>query len=397
METKITFLGDIMCDNKMAESLELYKNCQTGKYDFSDCFRHVVDSFEASDYVLANLETPISEDNSRLTKALWTFTSPIEFAEAIKESGIDFVSTANNHCLDGGTEGIRSTIKSLNSIGLAHCGIQINNQNSCYIARIGPYRIGILSYTYGTNAFSNGCYLSRKNLMSVNLLQEQEGWIHNHINRILHGRGMRFVKRLELILFPDNEGKNIYEKETVDFYRKYLIKKDIRRIRKKKVDLVIAYLHIGGQYNTVPSNYTKKTTEWFLNHGCDIVVDNHEHVIHGLKFEEKKLAAYALGNFLGSAGVTEPPYDRYCNYSIGLHVYLETEQAEIAKIAFSVYKTIITREGKMEVWPAIELLELQITEKEKNLLKKDILEVAFVFSGIRYYDVAEEFMIYKGL
>ena len=47
----------------------------------------------------------------------------------------------------------------------------------------------------------------------------------------------------------------------------------------------------------------------------------------------------------------------------------------------------------MEVWPATELLELQITEKEKILLKEDILEVAFVFSGIRYYDVAEEFMI----
>ena len=36
----------------------------------------------------------------------------------------------------------------------------------------------------------------------------------------------------------------------------------------------------------------------------------------------------------------------------------------------------------MEVWPATELLELQITEKEKILLKEDILEVAFVFSGM---------------
>ena len=281
----------------------------------------------------------------------------------------------------------------MNSIGLAHCGIQTNNRNSYYIARIGSYRIGILSYTYGTNAFSNGCYLSRKNLRSVNLLQEQEGRIQHYVNRLLQGRGRRFFNKVDLILFPDNEGKNIYEKETAGIYRKHLIKKDICRIRKKKVDLIIACLHIGGQYNTVPSNYTKKTTEWFLNHGCDIVVDNHEHVIHGLTFKEKKLAAYALGNFLGSAGVTEPPFDRYCNYSIGLHVYLETEQAEIAKIAFSVYKTILTQEGKMEVWPATELLELQITEKEKILLKEDILEVAFVFSGIRYYDVAEEFMI----
>jgi len=103
MEIKLTFLGDVMCDYNMSRTLEMYRH--DGKYNFDDVFIHVKSLLNKSDYVMANLETPISKDDSKLTNAMWEFCSPFEFAESIKNSGVDFVSTCNNHCLDRGVEG----------------------------------------------------------------------------------------------------------------------------------------------------------------------------------------------------------------------------------------------------------------------------------------------------
>ena len=56
---------------------------------------------------------------------------PDEFASAVKKSGIDLVSTANNHLLDKGKEGALRTLDVLDNVGLEHTG-SYRNQKAHY-------------------------------------------------------------------------------------------------------------------------------------------------------------------------------------------------------------------------------------------------------------------------
>lgn len=116
---RLTFLGDVMCKS---QTISAYKTLDG--YNFNVIFDKMKSYFDKSNYVLANLETPISFTNNNLTTERFCFNSPYEFAESAFKSGIKFVATANNHCLDRGIDGIKSTIKSLDIIGLEHTGIQ---------------------------------------------------------------------------------------------------------------------------------------------------------------------------------------------------------------------------------------------------------------------------------
>ena len=164
---KLTFTGDIMLPN---EIIDTYKT-ENNNFNFDSIFQDVKSYFNDSDYVVGNLETPISKNYDDIKYMKYKFTSPIEFAESIKNSGFNFVTTANNHCLDNGESGIEKTISCLNEVGLKHTGVFYKNDN-IEIINLNNIKIAILSYTYGTNAFSNKVYIKSKDI-SVNLLQEQ--------------------------------------------------------------------------------------------------------------------------------------------------------------------------------------------------------------------------------
>ena len=385
---KLTFLGDVMCDGKMASTLELYKDDITGEYDFGKVFLHLSELLSKSDYVIANLETPLSRNGDYLTKKRWEFNTPYQFAKALMDAGVDFVSTANNHCLDRGIDGLAETTRCLDEIGMDHGGTSIHGNDDYKIITLDGLKVAVLVLTYGTNAFSNHYYLPFKYRNSVNLLQEQEGATERAYKRLFRNRLTRIYYAISHTLYPGNRGKSDYEKETLSLYRKLKIIKTIRRVLKAKPDFLVAYLHIGGQYNKEPSDYTKKVTDWFIRHRFDAVIDNHEHVIHPGYWSSRGLIAYALGNCLGCSGVSDPPFDRRCEYSIALHVYLN-EDGEIINTTFSVLRTIMTEQGLFEVWPVVDLKNSEKYNRWFN--QQECLMVAHDFSSKYYSIVREEF------
>jgi len=398
---KITFLGDIMFDNQTAKTLDLYSDENTKKYSFESIFSHMTTFFNKSDYVIGNLETPLTENKEKLTNKQWEFCTALEFGEAAKKSGISCVSTANNHCLDRGIEGICDTISCLEKIGIANCGIYLpDKKHKELIVQIGTMRFGIISYTYGTNAFSNGQYLGIKYRKCVNLLQEQEEAVNNHDFWLRYSKKnptsiiAKLRHRFDRCIFAENQGKEIFEKITYNKYRLFRLKKEIRRIQKQKVDYIIACVHIGGQYNLKPSKYTERTTKWLLKKHCNIVIANHEHVIHNsyTNIGKNQFISYALGNFFGSAGTLEQPYDRLSEYSVAAHLYFDENTKDITKTSFSILKTVKTEDGKMEVWPVFDLIK-SLKPEQAELEKKNCIKAAFLFSQKEYSDVQEEFVL----
>jgi poly-gamma-glutamate synthesis protein (capsule biosynthesis protein) len=92
---KISFGGDLMCLQKQNEAvLNKY-----GSYDYRESMAGLKPLFADSDMVLANLETPVSD--AKLSEEQICFNTPASFLEAVKDAGIGFVETCNNHCCAG--------------------------------------------------------------------------------------------------------------------------------------------------------------------------------------------------------------------------------------------------------------------------------------------------------
>ena len=386
---KISLIGDILCDN----SLSLREYFVDSHYDFDRIFSSCKEIFVGSDYVIGNLETPITKNYENLTAKLYEFNTPFEFAKTLKNIGVNFLTTANNHCLDRGISGLRQTISCLDELGLSHTGtFNSSKENNGFLLNVKGLNIGILSYTYGTNAFSNGYYLGFKNRKMVNLTQEQERWFEKYriIKKFLYRHKKTFAFKIyyKLKIIFSKKRKTIpeYERTTIGCYRKRLLKKDIKTMNKKS-DLNIAYLHIGGQYNYEPTQYTKKMINFLLKNGVNVVVGNHEHVVHGTKvlLENNKFATYAIGNFFSGAGSDYPPYDKLANYGIVVHTYIDKDTKSIKRITFSIIKTIKTGEGQFEVIP------VYINPEPTTI--KEALDVAYVFAGKKYSNIEKEFVL----
>lgn len=390
---KLTFLGDVMCK---AEMVTAYKT--DSGYNFDTIFENMKDYFNESDYVLSNMETPISFDNSNLTDEQWRFNSPYEFAESAFKSGIHFAATANNHCLDRGKKGIESTVKALNKIGFAHTGVFSSEKKKPLIINVKGIKFGILAYTYGTNAFSNNEYLGKDEKYMVNLFQEQE--LNNSFLRYCyHNKNKKTVKIINRILGKFKRfqmDKPIYERTGNDKHQKEHLLREIFELKVKDVDYIIMYMHAGGQYNSSPTEYTVKLADYLIQHGVDIVAGSHEHVVHGGDFSnisKGKLVTYSLGNFDGIAGVYDKPFDKMAEYSIAWNIYFDELKKTIIKTTFSVLKTIECENKKVPTIPLYDLIAETAEADEKKKLERDAVKIAEIFSGKLYDGIQKEYSI----
>ncbi|MEI3155608.1 MAG: CapA family protein [Odoribacter sp.] len=83
------------------------------------CFQYIQPYWEKADYVLANLETTLSDRNF---SGYPQFCAPWQLARDIKQSGVDILTTNNNHSCDKGENGIRKTIYYLDYLEIPHIG-----------------------------------------------------------------------------------------------------------------------------------------------------------------------------------------------------------------------------------------------------------------------------------
>ncbi len=82
-----------------------------------------------------------------------SFASPPQVAAALADTGYDSCSTASNHTLDAGTEGIRRTLDHLDKAGVRHAGSARTAEEATTptLLEAGVARVAHLAYTYGTN------------------------------------------------------------------------------------------------------------------------------------------------------------------------------------------------------------------------------------------------------
>ena len=122
-------------------------------YDFRPMLAGIRPVVSRADLALCHMET-VYGANGNYT-GYPTFKSPPEVARALAVTGYDGCSTASNHSLDDGADGIRRTLDALDRAGVRHTGSARTEAEArtVTVLRAGPVKVAHLAYTYDTNGF----------------------------------------------------------------------------------------------------------------------------------------------------------------------------------------------------------------------------------------------------
>ena len=368
--SRITFTGDVMCEHTR---LNLFNS--NGTYDFSPIFEDVIPVFEKSDYVVANLETPLAGKDLVYTDRNYSFNTPEQMAEALRKCGVKLATTANNHVLDRGITGLERTLDVLDQQGIAHTGSYREHEESRpYITDIDGVKVAFLSYTYGTEACFNNNYLTKEQFNMVNLTRNQE--LSNPIKRyFLAGKGIpaKVFRLVYRTVSPAKAKMDVSERKENDTCQIRHLLSDIKYCQEAKADYIVMCLHCGGQFNEEPTAYTRKIVKLCLDNGVNAVVTNHEHRIQRAWFPDNRAVAYCLGNFTSDYGIYRKPMGKRAEYSALFHLYLDKHEETTARYSVTFVKSHLNEEGVIVTSPISQLYENCEDEKAKEQLMKDNL------------------------
>jgi len=264
LTAKISFVGDLMVHQWQADAAY---DKTTGEYDFDRGFDYVRGDLAASDFAVGNLETTFG---GGAFSDFPTFSAPDSFADALKNAGFDFVTTANNHCNDKRSAGLLRTLDVLDAAGIGHTGTfrSPEERDGIRAEEINGLKFVFLAYTYSTNG-------------------------------IPVEAGMPFL---------------------VNMLDKQSIKDQIERAKALSPDVIVVLPHMGAEYSAAPSAETKDWARYMLDCGADAVVASHPHVIQAVKTGAgastregpapngpsppnegaEGITAYSMGNFISS-------------------------------------------------------------------------------------------------
>ena len=97
---------------------------------------------------------------------------------------------------------------------------------------------------------------------------------------------------------------------------------DILKARLMKPDVLIACMHWGVEYQSLPRTEERALGDWLLKMGVDHVIGSHPHVIQPVEVREDSLSparhliAYSLGNFVSNMSSSQTDGGmvvRYCS------------------------------------------------------------------------------------
>jgi len=301
---RISAVGDILCENSILE--DAYDK-GTQNYDFTSMFKNMSTFFADSDITVGTMETNYTDNKY---SGYGQRNSPISFAEALKNIGIDLVSISTNHSLDYGIEGLQETKRALEGIGYDVVGDNLG-ESRVKIKTIKNTKIAFLSYTYG---------------------------------------------------FENQNSKTKEELDSANIYNSEIAKKDLE-YAKENADYSIIIMHWGDAYSTKPNKEQQNIAKFLVENGADMILGNHASAVQKMEVmqspEEKNvLVAYSLGNYISGETMDISKIELVLN--IELRKSGETGEVVLSKVDYTpIY--VLDRGTKAE--NRYELIDMKGTAK----------------------------------
>ncbi len=259
--------GDIMSHSPQTN--DAY-DATTDTYSYLPCFQYVQPWIESADYAVANFETTL---NGPPYSGYPQFCAPDALAYDIQAIGFDLVTTANNHSMDKGFNGVVRTLDTLDQAGLAHVGSyrtqeEFQENNGVVVADVGGISVAFLGYTYGTNGIP---------------IAEENNFCLNRFNVDYNG-----------------------DCTTLDQEK---LKSELAYAESLETDLIAVMIHWGIEYQTTQNEYQTQVADFLIANGADLILGSHSHVPQPMETRTVTLddgstrsafVAYSLGNFVSN-------------------------------------------------------------------------------------------------
>lgn len=318
-QVKILAMGDMIFHQPIV------KNYRTGEsYDFTPIFANISEDINGVDLAIANFEGSVN--SNRKLSGFPMFNFPKESIYSLKNAGFDILSTANNHALDTGLDGIAETLSHIKESGMESFGTLTQDCEKGIVVEKNGIKIGLISFTDTLNGMDS---LMRNKEYSVNTFSQD-------------------------------------------------VAGDIKNI-KDKSDIVIVYPHWGNEYQHHPSERQIYLKEKLHEYGADIILGSHPHVLQRYEVEEinnKKLfTIYSMGNALSNQRVENL---KKSGVDTGALVKLEIEKDNISGVtnlkSFEVQPTYVNRyraNGRLN-YDVVKLQDIRPGGKLSNGIDKNL-------------------------
>lgn len=247
---KMSAVGDILCSQEMIN--DAY-NQEKETYDFSHMFNNISNYINKDDIVIGTMETGIVNEKYNDERA------PIEFAQAVKDSGVNLVTIAHNHSLDNGVEGIEETKENLKEIGFEVVGDRLNNSNAVVIDEVKDTKIAFLTYT---------CIMDNK------------------------------------------EEKTKEELNCINMYSEEQAKEDIEYAKENGAEYICVMIHWGDEITEKINEEQKEIANFLVNSGVDMIIGSHPSVVQDMEVIQNKegknvFVAYSIGTYISTLSAEE--------------------------------------------------------------------------------------------
>jgi poly-gamma-glutamate synthesis protein (capsule biosynthesis protein) len=201
--------------------------------------------FDNADLVLGNLETPLVDAATPIPKTGPNFITPTAVLPALRTMGFDGFTLCNNHTNDQGNDGLAETLRVLDAAGVPHCGAGMTHEEASAPMVFERQGKRIAIFNFGEGEFA----------------QAQDD-----------GPG---AARLDA------------------FWQEQRVAEAAEAF-----DVVLVVLHVGNEYEPIPSTVTTDFCRRFASAGADAVIAHHAHIPQADEVFEGTPICFSLGNFL---------------------------------------------------------------------------------------------------
>jgi hypothetical protein len=240
----VVAVGDIMMGSTGARTV-LPPN------DGQDLFKEIGPHLEGGDILFGNLEGPLLDEGESTkcrdekSRFCFEFKTPTRYGRYLQQAGFKALNLANNHTWDYGNEGLRSTLETLDALGIQPLGGKA-------VARleIKGKKVALAGFSYAPSSFSYSILDVEKAKEIIRDLKKDHDLVVVSFHGGAEGRNAQEVTNEPEIFLNENRG-------------------NVRHFSCSVIDA-----------------------------GADLVLGHGPHVLRALELYKGKLIAYSLGNFL---------------------------------------------------------------------------------------------------
>jgi len=241
--------GDILIHPQLIDQARADAK-KTGKgkngMDFGPLMAGIKPVISKADLAICHMEPVMGKPNGPF-ESYPNFQIPPQIAPTIKDLGYDTCSTASNHSIDHGYEGVKRTLDTLDAAGLKHTGSFRTKKDSLtpLIMDVKGVKVAQISFAFGFNAHE---------------LPKDKPWLVNQ-------NDLARIKAAE------------------------------KRARAAGAEVVILSIHWGREHHPDPSTPQLKFARQVAKQtGINLVIGHHAHVVQPMENVDGTWFAYGLGN-----------------------------------------------------------------------------------------------------